>query len=106
MTRLEWGILILAGLWALLTNITVRNHYKSSTTPQIPANTFAMIQFLSVVGVSVLHRTPFHLLWLFPISYIAAFFTLRSRVLAFLPWLYGYILAYTIPSNWFVSEPK
>jgi len=106
MTRLEWGILILAGLWALLTNITVRRHYKSSTTPQIPTNTFAMIQLLSVVGISVLHRSPFHLLWLFPLSYIAAFFTLRSRVLAFFPWLYGYILAYTIPSNWFVSEPN
>jgi hypothetical protein len=106
MTRLEWAILILAGVWALLTNITVRNHYKSSATPQIPANTFAMIQLLSVVGVLVLHRTPFHLLWLFPVSYIAGFFTLRSKILAFLPWLYGYILAYTIPSNWFVSEPK
>ncbi len=49
MTRLEWGILILAGLWALLTNITVRRHYKSSTTPQIPTNTFAMMQLLSVL---------------------------------------------------------
>jgi hypothetical protein len=105
-TWLEWVVLAAAGLWALLTNIAVRNHYKGSTTPQIPANTFAMIQLLSVVGVLGLHRSPFHLLWLFPVSYIAGFFTLRSRILAFLPWVYGYILAYTIPSNWFVSEPK
>jgi len=28
------------------------------------------------------------------------FKTLPSRILALLPWFYGYILAYTIPSNW------
>ncbi len=63
--------------------MTVRNYYWSSTTPQIPANTFAMIQLLSVVGVSVLRRSRFHLLWLFPVSYNASFFTPSFKNLGF-----------------------
>ena len=100
MTWIKWCILTLAALWAISTNITVRSHYKTSATPVLPANTFALGQALSVIGVLVLHRSPLHLLWLFPCSYIAGFFSLRSKAAAFLPWLYGYLLAYTIPSNW------
>lgn len=100
MKVLEWVVLLPAALWALLTNITVRNHYKESSTPTIPANTFALVQLLSVVGVLLLHRSPFHLLWLFPLSYLAGFIALRFKPLAFLSWLYGYLLAYSIPANW------
>ena len=100
MKWVEWGVLILGGLWATSTNATVRNHYKTSNAPVLPANTFAMIQALSVIGVLVLHRSPFHLFWLFPLSYILGFLALRLKPLAFLAFLYGYMLAYTIPSNW------
>lgn len=100
MTWFKWSVFALAALWAFSTNLTVRNHYKTSSTPVLPANTFALVQALSVVGVLILHRTPLHLLWLFPFSYIAGFLSLRSRILAFLPWLCGYLLAYTIPRNW------
>jgi hypothetical protein len=100
MTWVRWSVLTVAALWALSTNLTVRNHYKTSSMPVLPANTFALFQTLSVLGVLALHRSPFHLLWLFPLSYAAGFFSLRSKVFAFLPWLYGYLLAYTIPSNW------
>ena len=100
MTTFEWVVLIAAFLWALTTNISVRNHYKVSSTPSISANTFALVQLLSVVGILVLHRSPFHLLWLFPVSYVAGFIAVRFKPLAFFSWLYGYVLAYTIPANW------
>jgi len=100
MKWMEWGVLVLGALLALGTNATVRNHYKTTNAPVLPANTSAMIQTLSVIGVLALHRSPFHFLWLFPFSYILGFFALRLKPLAFLAWLYGYILAYTIPSNW------
>ena len=96
----KWGIMILGGLWALSTNTSVRSHYKTTSTPALPANTFALIQAVSIIGIIALHRSPFHILWLFPVSYVAGFFSLRSKIVAFLPWLYGYLLAYTIPSNW------
>jgi hypothetical protein len=74
MKWIAWCVLTLAALWALSTNLTVRSHYKTSSTPVLPANTFAFCQMLSVVGVLVFHRSPFHLLWLFPCSYLAGFF--------------------------------
>jgi len=76
---LEWVVLIAASLWALTTNIIVRQHYKESKAPTIPANTFALVQLLSVIGVVVLRRSPLHLLWLFPLSYLAGFIALRSN---------------------------
>ena len=100
MTWLRWAVLAIGILWALCTNLTVRNHYKTSSMPMLPANTSALFQTLSVICVIVLHRSPFHILWLFPLSYVAGFLALRSKVLALLPWLYGYALSYTIPSNW------
>jgi hypothetical protein len=100
MKWLEWTVLILAALWALLTNIHVRNHYKHSAAPVIPANTFALVQTFSVVGLLVLRKSPLHLLWLFPLSYFAGFLARRFKPLAFFPWLYGYALSSTIPSNW------
>ncbi len=100
MKWLELGLSVIAGLWALSTNLNVREHYRSSAAALIPANTIAFVQTFSVLGVLTLHRSPLHFLWLFPVSYIAGFFTLRSKILAFFPWLYGYLLAYTIPKNW------
>jgi IS66 C-terminal element/Transposase IS66 family len=101
---IKWGILILGALWAFSTNWTLRNHFRTSSRPALPVNTFALIQTISVVSVLVLHRSPFHLLWLFPLSYLAAFFTLRSRVLAFLPWLYGDIQTRARPLLQFLTR--
>jgi hypothetical protein len=102
MTWLEWIVLILASSWALTTNLVVRNHYKKNSTPALGANMDAMLLTFSVVGVLILHKSPLHLFWLFPLSYIAGFIfnPYKSKVFAFLPWLYGYILSYTIPANW------
>lgn len=100
MTWPEWTVLALAGLMAISANLTVRQHYKTSDAPMIPANTFAMVQTLSVIGVLALHKSPLHLLWLFPLSYLVGFLALRFKPLAFLPWLCGYLLSYTIPANW------
>jgi hypothetical protein len=33
-------------------------------------------------------------------SYLTGFVALKSRIVAHLAWLYGYVVAYTIPSNW------
>jgi hypothetical protein len=95
MVVLRWAILICGSLWALSTNLTLRSYYKTSNRPQTPVNTFAMIQTTAVIGVIMLHRSAFHLLWLFPLSYLAGFFTLRYRALAFVPWLYGQAISYT-----------
>lgn len=99
MRYLEWAILTLAAIWAVSTNLHVRDYYKRSATPAIPANTFAMVQLLAVAGVLGLRITPFHLLWLFPLSYVLGFLATRFKLLAFLPWTYGYILALTIPAK-------
>ncbi len=100
MSVFEWVVLIGASLWMLLTNITIRNHYKQSSIPMIPSNMIALCQTLSVVGVLVFRRSPLHLLWLFPLGLIAAFFALRLKSLGFIAWLYGYLVAYTILANW------
>jgi len=100
MAWIECTILISGGVWAFLTNLNLRNYYKATKRSLPTVNTFAFIQTLSVVGVLILHRSPLHLLWIFPISYIATFFTLRSKFLNFLPHLYGQIVYLTIPSNW------
>ncbi len=100
MKWVEWGILILAALWTLMTNLSVRERYKISSQPTIPANGFAMFQTVSVVGVSVLHYSPLHLFWLIPLAYVFGFVALRFKPFQILAWLYGYVLSYTIPSNW------
>jgi hypothetical protein len=100
---LKWFelVLLVSGvLWAFSNNWSVRNYYKSSATPMIPANTIAFVQTFSLLGILLFHFSPLHLLWLFPMSYVAGFFTMRSKILAFVPWVYGYLLAYTIPKNW------
>jgi len=97
---LELGLSAIAALWTLSTNLSVRQHYKSSAVPMIPANTVAFVQTLSLLSVLFFHISALHLVWLFPLSYVAAFFALRSKVLGFLPWAYGCLLAYTIPKNW------
>jgi hypothetical protein len=96
---IEWMVFILGCLWSLMTNITVRQHYKGSNTPALPANTFAMIQIVSVILNIVFRFSPLHLFWLFLISYIAGFFALRIRIIGRLAWSYGYLIAYTISSN-------
>jgi len=87
----------------ICTNIALRQHYKHSNQPEFPANAIALTQLTGVVAVAVAGYSPFHLLWLFPLSYFTGFFTLRSRVFCRLAWLYGYVVAYTIPSNWVSS---
>jgi hypothetical protein len=54
----------------------------------------------SVVIVAAAGYSPLHLLWLLPVSYLAGFFALESKIVARLAWLYGYVIVYTIPANW------
>jgi ABC-type xylose transport system permease subunit len=97
---LEWIVFVLALLWGIMTNISVRQHYKTSSQPALPANAFAMTQTASIVVIVVFHYSPLHLLWLFLLSYVMGFVALRVRVFGRLAWFYGYLIAYTIPSNW------
>jgi hypothetical protein len=69
----------------------------------IASNVTALTQLTGVVAVAVAGYSPFHLLWLFPVSYFTGFFALRSRIGSRLAWLYGYVVAYTIPSKWVSS---
>jgi hypothetical protein len=96
----EWAVFALAASWAISSNVALRQHYKSSHRPALPANTTGLAQLTSVVVVAAVGYSPFHLLWLLPISYLTGFFALRSRIVGRLAWFYGYIIAYTIPSNW------
>jgi hypothetical protein len=96
----EWTVFALAVSWAICTNIALRQYYKNSDLPELPANATAMTQLTSIVGVVAAGYSPFDLLWLFPISYLTGIFALRSRIFARLAWLYGYVVTYTIPSNW------
>lgn len=100
MALVEWAVFAIAVSWVICTNIALRQHYKNSDQPALPANATALVQFTSVVGVVAAGYSSFHLLWLVPMSYLTGFLTLRSRVVARLAWLYGYVVAYTIPSNW------
>ena len=97
---IQWAIFALATSWAICTNLALRQHYNSSDWPALSENAIAMAQATSVAVVAVAGYSPFHLLWLLPISYLAGFFALRVRMVARLAWLYGYMIAYTIPSNW------
>lgn len=100
MKWIELVLSVLAIVWAISTNLSVRGYYKTNAAPMISANTIAFVQTVSVLSVLLFQVSSLHLLWLFPISYALGFFTLRSRILAFLPWVYGYALSYTIPKNW------
>ena len=95
-----WTVFALTVIWAICTNIALRQHYKDSDQPALPANATALTQLTSVVVVAAGGCSPFHLLWLLPMSYLTGFVALRSRIVARLAWLYGYVVAYTIPSNW------
>ena len=95
-----WTVFALSVIWAICTNIALRQHYKDSDQPALPANTTALTQLTSVVVVAAVGCSQFHLLWLLPISYLTGFVASRSRIVARLAWLYGYVVAYTIPSNW------
>jgi hypothetical protein len=95
-----WAVLALAASWAICTNFALRQHYKHSDQPTLPANATALTQLTGVAAVAAAGYSPFHLLWLLPASYFAGFLTLRSRIIGRLAWVYGYVVAYTIPSNW------
>ena len=71
-----------------------------SEQPTSPANATALTQLSGVVAVILAGCSPFHLLWLLPVSYFTGFLASRSRIIGRLAWLYGYVVAYTIPSNW------
>jgi hypothetical protein len=97
---LEWGVFAICATWTISTNIALRQHYKSSDQPMLPGNSTAMTQMIGVVGIAGAGYSPFHLLWMLPIAYLTGFIALRSRLFGRLAWLYGYAIAYTIPSNW------
>ena len=86
--------------WAICTNIALRQHYKNSDKPALPANATAMTQATSIVVAAAVGYSLLHLLWLLPISYLTGFVALRSRGFGRLAWLYGYAIAYTVPFNW------
>jgi hypothetical protein len=98
-----WAVFALALSVTICTNIALRQHYKHSNQPELPANATAVTQLTGVVAVAVAGYSPFHPLWLFPVSYFTGFFALRSRIFCRLAWLYGYVIAYTIPSKWVSS---
>jgi hypothetical protein len=96
----EWTVFALALSWALCTNVALRQHYKNSDRPALPENATAMAQLTSIVVVAAAGYSPLHLLWLLPISYLTGFVALEIRIVGRVAWLYGYVIAYTIPSNW------
>jgi hypothetical protein len=95
-----WTVFALSVIWVICTNIALRQHYKDSDRPALPANATAMTQLIGVVVVAAVGCSPFHLLWVLPASYLTGFFALRSKIVGRAAWLYGYVVAYTIPSNW------
>jgi hypothetical protein len=99
-TVLEWVVFAIGLIQTIFTNIALRQHYKTSDRPPLPANAIAMSQSLSVAVVAAAGYSPFHLVWLLAISYLTGFFALRSRFIGRIAWLYGYVIAYTVPSNW------
>jgi hypothetical protein len=100
MVYAEWTIFAFAVIWTICTNIALRAHYASSDQPSLPANATAMAQLASVVIVTIYGYSPLHLIWLLPVSYLAGFFALRVRIVGRVAWLYGYLIAYTVPANW------
>ena len=48
-----WAVLALAASWAICTNIALRQHYKHSDEPALPANATALTQLTGVVGALV-----------------------------------------------------
>lgn len=99
-TVLEWIVFALCAIWTISTNIALRQHYKSSDQPTLPANSTAMTQMFGVVVIAAAGYSPFHLLWILSIAYLTGFIALRSKFFGRIVWLYGYAIAYTVPSNW------
>src|SRR5579864_2646865 len=48
-TTLGWVVFALSLIWAVSTNIVLRQHYSSSVEPMLPANATALTQLASVV---------------------------------------------------------
>src|ERR1700730_7866597 len=96
-TFIEWVVFAVGLIWTISTNIALRQHYRNSDEPTLPANATAMTQLTSVVLIATAGYSPFHLVWLLAISYLTGFFALRSRFFGRLAWLYGYAIAYTVP---------
>ena len=99
-TGIEWSVFVLCVIWTTMTNVALRQHYKSSDEPQLPANATAMAQLIGVLAIAAFGNSPFHLIWVLPASYLAGLVALRSRIVGRVARLYGYVIAYTVPSNW------
>jgi heme O synthase-like polyprenyltransferase len=52
-TVLEWVVFALCAVWTISTNIALRQHYKNSDQPMLPANSTAMTQLIGVVVIAV-----------------------------------------------------
>jgi hypothetical protein len=100
MIFVEWAVIGLCFIWTVSTNIALRQHYKNSDKPALPANATAMTQVTSFVVVAAVGCSPFYLPLLIPISYLSGFIALRSKTFGRLAWLYGHEIAYTVPANW------
>ena len=99
-TALEWIVFALCAVWTISTNIALRQHYKNSDQPALPANSTAMTKMIGVFVIVIIWYSPFHLFWVLPIAYLTGFIALRSRFFGRIVWFYGYVIAYTVPSNW------
>ena len=61
-----WTVFALSVIWAICTNIALRQHYKDRDRPALPANATAMTQLIGVVVVAAVGCSPFHL-WVLPV---------------------------------------
>ena len=50
-TLAQWTVFALAASWAICTNFALRQHYKHSDQPTLPANATALTQLSGVVTV-------------------------------------------------------
>jgi hypothetical protein len=56
-----WAVFALALSWAICTTIALRQHYKHSKQPELPANATGLTQLTGVVAVAVAGYSAFHL---------------------------------------------
>jgi hypothetical protein len=51
-TVVQWTAFALAVSWAICTNIALRQHYKKSNRPALPANATALAQLMNIVVIA------------------------------------------------------
>ena len=92
----EWALFTIAGVWALLKNLALREHYRHYNFPDLRANSEALIQLTSFAAIGAEGYSPYHLIWLFALSFLSAFLALRITFCTWIAWLYGFMIASTV----------